>query len=68
MSDIIEIEILDDGTIKSSTNKISMPNHAKAEMFLRDVAKLAGGKTLRESKHKNVFTVQHQNNELNHSH
>jgi hypothetical protein len=43
-SDIIEIEVLDDGTIKTSTNKISMPNHQNAEAFLRTTSELAGGK------------------------
>lgn len=48
--DKMKIEILDDGTIKTSTDKVSMPNHANAEGFLREIRRLAGGKT--ESKRK----------------
>lgn len=41
--DIIEVEILQDGTIKSSTNKVSMPNHSNAENFFRMLTTLTGG-------------------------
>ena len=45
--DEIEIEILEDGTIKTTTDKVSMPNHASAEEFLRLLAELAGGEQRR---------------------
>jgi len=46
--DKMAIEILADGTIKSTiSGKVSMPNHQNAEMFLRDIARLAGGETTR---------------------
>lgn len=45
--DRIPIEILDDGTIKFTTDAVSGPNHAAAEAFLRECAKLAGGETTR---------------------
>ena len=41
--DKIQIEILEDGTIKISTDKVSMPNHASAEGFLRFMAEMANG-------------------------
>jgi hypothetical protein len=41
--DEIEITILDDGTIKVTTNKVSAANHASADAFLREMARLAGG-------------------------
>jgi hypothetical protein len=41
--DTLEIEILDDGTIKTITNKVSGANHSNAEQFLRHMAALAGG-------------------------
>ena len=41
--DEIQIELLDDGTIKVTTDAVSMPNHASAEEFLRVMAQLAGG-------------------------
>lgn len=50
MADVIEIEVLEDGTIKTSTNKVSMPNHANAEAFLRDMARMAGGEVERKRK------------------
>lgn len=43
--DIIRFEILDDGTIKTTTDAVSMPNHQNAEAFLRRVQDLAGGPT-----------------------
>lgn len=41
--DIIEIEILPDGTIKTTTDAVSMPNHQNAEGFMRQLATFAGG-------------------------
>lgn len=41
--DIIDIEILDEGTIKSTTPKISAANHAGAHEFFRQIARLTGG-------------------------
>lgn len=41
--DEITIEVLDDGTIKVTTNKIGAANHASADAFLREMARLAGG-------------------------
>lgn len=45
--DTINITILEDGTIKTETDKISAPNHSSAEGFLAWVAKMAGGTTQR---------------------
>ena len=41
--DIIEVEILADGTFKITTDKISMPNHTNAEGMLRSLCRRAGG-------------------------
>jgi len=49
--DTLQIEILPDGTIKTTTDKVSMPNHANAEAFLREMARLAGGQTERKHRH-----------------
>lgn len=57
--DKIKISILDDGTIKVETDKISMPNHMNAEAFLRQMAELAGGEV--ERKHKHGYVHIHQN-------
>lgn len=43
--DAIKITILNDGTIKTDNDGISMPNHQSAEGFLKTVGQLAGGKT-----------------------
>ena len=43
--DSLAIEILDDGTIKISTDQISPANHLNADQFLKLIAELAGGET-----------------------
>ena len=50
MADKIIIEVLADGTIKTSTDKVSMPNHQNAEAFLRDIARVAGGEITKKTK------------------
>jgi hypothetical protein len=70
-SDDIEIEILEDGTIKSSTNPISGANHANAEQFLKQMATLAGGTTERKRKgsgHHHHGAHTHEHNEKTHKH
>jgi predicted glycoside hydrolase/deacetylase ChbG (UPF0249 family) len=37
------IEILDDGTIKTTTDPISQPNHESAAQFVKTIARLADG-------------------------
>lgn len=51
MSDTIVITVLKDGTIKVETSAIGAANHASAEAFLREAAKLAGGEVTIETKH-----------------
>lgn len=46
-SDKLTMEILPDGTIKTSTDAVSGANHDNAENFLRNVATLTGGKSTR---------------------
>ncbi len=48
--DKIEIEVLSDGTLKISTDKVSMPNHANAEALLREIITGMGGKVDRKRK------------------
>lgn len=50
MADVMEIEILEDGTIKISTDKVSMPNHANAEGLIREMVTQAGGEVDRKRK------------------
>lgn len=49
--DKITIEVLEDGTIKVTTDRVSMPNHVNAEGFLRQMFALAGGTVTRKARH-----------------
>ncbi len=47
MPDTMTVTILADGTIKTEiVGKVSAPNHATADAFVREVARLAGGETV----------------------
>ena len=48
MADTMKIEILDDGTIKTTTDPISPANHQSAEQFLKQVTAFAGGDVSRQ--------------------
>lgn len=48
--DALKIEILEDGTIKTTSDAVSAANHDNAEQFLRAMARLAGGETTREGR------------------
>jgi hypothetical protein len=50
MGDKMTITILEDGTIKTETGKISAARHQSAEAFLSTVTKLAGGDATRQRK------------------
>jgi len=58
--DKLKIEISEDGTIKTSSDAVSMPNHQSAEAFLREMARLAGGTTTRRHKHGHSHTHTHE--------
>lgn len=69
MADVIEIEILPDGSIKMLTDKVSGPNHTSAENFLRDVETAAGIKAKRSRRAgKQVHVHNHVHAEGGHSH
>lgn len=68
MPDNIQIEVLEDGTIKMSTDKVSMPNHANAEQFLREIARLAGGTSERKAKHGHSHSHSHEHGGEFHTH
>ena len=57
--DGLEIEILEDGTIKTLTSKVSAANHQNAEQFLQFVARLAGGQTTRQHRPDALHTHGH---------
>jgi hypothetical protein len=50
-ADKIEVEILDDGSLKISTDKISAVNHGGAEILIRELIAAAGGEAVRTGKH-----------------
>lgn len=67
--DTMKIEVLADGTIKTTTDAVSKANHDLAEAFLRAMAKLAGGATTREArKDRNPSHHHHHDQEGGHSH
>lgn len=41
--DTFRVDVLDDGQVKTSTDKISMPNHSTAENFFATMQRLLGG-------------------------
>ena len=49
--DEMKIEILADGTIKTTTDPISAPNHANADAFVKTMNQLAGGEVTVEKRH-----------------
>ncbi len=61
--DTLRIEILEDGTIKTTSDVVSAANHKSAEQFLKGIARLAGGETTREArkdvKHSHVHSHSH---------
>lgn len=69
MFDTMKFEILEDGTIKTTTDAVSKANHDNAEQFLRGTAKLAGGNTVRERrKDKPHHGHVHEHGGLHHTH
>lgn len=62
MADEIQIEILEDGTVKFTTDKISGVNHVSADELLAEIDKLLGGKVIRSKrpeKHHHQHNHQH---------
>lgn len=59
--DIIDIEITEDGLIKSTTPKISAANHANSTEFFKMLARLTGGSTNYTKRNKFSGTHTHAN-------
>ncbi len=59
--DTLKIEILDDGTIKVTSDVVSAANHASADKFVTFLARLAGGATTitKRSKHTHSHAHEH---------
>jgi len=50
MSDTMTIEVLEDGSLKIETSKISMANHTNCEGLIRELVTGMGGKSQRVRK------------------
>lgn len=69
MADKLIIEVLEDGTIKTTTDAVSAANHANAEGFLRQMATLAGGKSERTRRHGHGHHAHtHEHDDEHHTH
>jgi hypothetical protein len=66
--DVLQVEILPDGTLKTTTDPISPANHQSAEEFLRGVTELAGGEATRTRKQGKTQHVHHHHGQGGHKH
>lgn len=57
--DQMQITLLDDGSLKIETDRISQANHMTAEAFLRNVAQAAGGTQDRKHKQGIIGAARH---------
>jgi hypothetical protein len=64
--DALKIEVLADGTIKTTSDAVSAANHDNAEQFLLAMARLAGGETTREARteRKHAHAHPHHDSDL----
>jgi hypothetical protein len=65
--DKIAFEVLEDGTISITTDKISVQRHVSADQLLKGVKELAGGKW-ETQKRKQKYAFEHSHGKLTHSH
>jgi len=68
MADTMSIEILEDGTISVTTDKISDTNHVSADEFLAEVEKLAGGVRNTAKRKNHYHTHVHNGKVVVHAH
>lgn len=69
MADTMRIEVLKDGTIKSTVDPISPAQHQSAEAFMKDLQTLTGGPTSRTARHDKATHVHHHEHEhADHTH
>jgi hypothetical protein len=66
--DVIELEVLEDGTISISTGGISRQNHVSADELLEEIARLAGGPVDVKSRSKLGHVHEHGHHEHHHHH
>ena len=68
--DKIEIEILADGTLKMTTDKISAPNHGNFEALIREINTMMGGEVTSKQRHGTIAHTHttEQGKTITHSH
>jgi hypothetical protein len=67
--DTITVEILEDGTLKTSTDVVSAANHGNAEKFLLDLGRGMGGNVKRIRKgHTHTHSHAHSHAHGSHTH
>ena len=66
--DVIDGEILADGTIKLTTSPISGANHTNAEGLMTVLAQKAGGEQSFEARHDHHEGHHHKHNDLHQHH
>jgi len=66
--DKLKIEILADGTIKSTSDEVSPENHSSAEAFLKFLASLTGGETSRKMRGDAPTHHHHEHGQHTHTH
>ena len=66
--DTMSIEILEDGTVSVTTDKISDTNHVSADEFLAEVEKLTGGARHTEKRKNHYHTHAHHGKVVAHAH
>lgn len=62
--DIIDIEITEDGQIKSTTPKISAANHSNSHQFFNFLARLTGGAMSFAKRDKHAHTHQSEGEQI----
>lgn len=63
MADTFTVEILPDGTVKTTTDPISPANHQSAEAFLAGVQHLTGGEVKRTRRGNTHSHTHHHHHE-----
>jgi hypothetical protein len=71
MNDTLKMIILEDGTIRTETDRVSAPNHQSAEAFLSDITRATGGEATRTRKahgHHHQGHAHHVHTDGQHTH
>lgn len=66
--DVINGNVLGDGTIKTVTDEVSPENHQNAEAFMKYLAQLTGGPVHIESRGTHGHVHHHTDTGITHSH